>query len=292
LTQAGGFALKRLRMQDGLEIAYRDYAPLEPEGRARRSMVCLPGITRNSSDFHVPAQRWHRRRRVVAIDLRGRGLSERDPSARSYRPEVYLADIRALHTALDLGAAIYCGTSLGAFLIMGLAVFSPTFLRAAILNDASPVVDPALVRDLRRNAEPLTTFRPRDFDEAKARLKQALPHLGLTLESDWDALTDGSYHPGPDGRLVATWDPKLVERMAGSPPEERLWPLFAALKATPTLLVRGGKSGFVSDATLERMHAVHPALASVTVPNAGHSPTLKEPATAAAIDRFLEETDE
>lgn len=289
MLQEGGFRQGRLRVQDGLEMAYRDYPPLEPAGRHRLPLLCLAGITRNSSDFHVPAQRWRRRRRVIAPDLRGRGLSERDPTGRSYRPEVYVADLHALCCALGVGRAVLCGTSLGAFLIMGMAVLLPTLVQAAILNDASPVIDPELIRGLRRNAEPLTRLRPADHAAAKAFLKQTLPHIGLTLESDWDQLTLGTYRPGPDGRLQATWDPKLVGSLSGAPPEERLWPLFAALRAKPLLLVRGGRSDFVTDATLARMQALHPGMAQVTVPGAGHSPTLKEPETADVIDRFLEE---
>ncbi|GAB5470784.1 MAG: alpha/beta hydrolase [Rhodospirillales bacterium] len=278
-------------MQDGLEIAFRDYPPLDPEGRQRLPLFCLAGITRNSNDFHVPALHWSARRRVLAMDLRGRGASGRDPSGKSYHPEAYLADIHSLLTALDLGPAIFCGTSLGAYLIMGIATFFPTAIAAAILNEASPVIDPALVESIQRNAKPLTALRPPDLASAKASLKEALPHLGLSIESDWDALTEGSYWPGPDGRLVATWDPLLVKRMDPAPPPERLWPFFGALKGFPLLLVRGGKSGFVTDETLARMQAVHPEMAVVTVASAGHSPTLKEPISAAAIDRFFEEID-
>ncbi|MEO1194348.1 MAG: alpha/beta hydrolase [Pseudomonadota bacterium] len=280
-----------LRVQDGLKLAYRDYPPLDPQGRARLPLFCLAGITRNSNDFHVPALHWSKTRRVIALDLRGRGLSERDPSGKSYHPEAYLSDIRCVLTALDLGRVIFCGTSLGGYLVMGVALFSPTAIAAAILNEASPVVDPALVESIQRNATPLTSLRPKDHESAKAALKEALPHLGLTIESDWDALTEGSYQPDAEGQLVCTWDPLLVAHMDPAPTQERLWPFFGALKSFPLLLVRGGKSGFITDETLARMQALHAGMGVVTVPGAGHSPTLKEPETAAAIDRFFQEID-
>ncbi len=291
MEQEDRFIQKGTTAQDGLTIAYRDYPPLDPEGWKRRPMVCLAGITRNSSDFHIPALRWSERRRVIAADMRGRGKSDFDPSGRSYRPEVYVRDLQALLAVLDLGPAVFCGTSLGAFLITGLSVFLPTALHSAILNEASPVIDPLLVKAIRVNAGPLTQLRPASLAEAKAVLKEKLPHIGLTIESDWDALTEGSYQPGPDGRLRPTWDPLLVDRIDPPPPPQRLWPFFLAMKRLPLLLVRGGKSDFVTDETLAQMQGALPQMTVVTVPGAGHSPTLKEPITAAAIDRFLEEQD-
>ncbi len=291
MEQEDRFIQKHLTAQDGLTLAYRDYPPLEPEGWRRRPLVCLAGITRNSSDFHIPALRWSQTRRVIAPDMRGRGKSERDPSGKSYHPEAYIADIHALLTHLDFGPAIFCGTSLGAYLITGLAVFLPTAVQSAILNEASPVIDPTLVQSIQGRSVWLTTYRPKDYAEAKATLKERLPHLGLTIETDWDALTEGSYQPDEKGQLCATWDPLLVKRMDPAPPPERLWPFFLALKGRPLLLVRGGKSGFVTDETLAVLKAAHPQMDVVTVPTAGHSPTLKEPNSAAAIDRFLKEQD-
>ncbi len=286
-----GFIQRRLSAQDGLEIAFRDYPPLKPGAARQKPIVYLPGITRNSNDFHVPAMHLRKRRRIIALDLRGRGLSDRDPSGKSYRPETYLLDIHALLTALDLGPTIFCGTSLGAFLTMGVAMLFPTHVHGAILNDASPVIDQALIDRLRGSVAHLTYLRPKDAAEAKAALKETLTHSGLTLEEDWEDLTEGSYQPGPDGRLVATWDPLLAERIEKAPPEEELWPIFLALRRWPILLVRGGKSDFVTDETLARMQRAHGQMSVVTVPTAGHAPTLREPISIAAIDRYLEEID-
>ncbi len=286
-----GFIQRRISAQDGLEIAFRDYPPLDPAGRRRTPIVSLAGITRNSNDFDVPASHFRQRRRIIALDMRGRGASGRDPSGKSYQPETYLLDIHAVLTALNLGPAIFCGTSLGAFLTMGVAVLFPTAVHGAILNDASPVIDQSLIDRLRSNAKHLTHLRPKDVAEAKAALKEALAHTGLTLESDWDALTEGTYQPGPDGRLIATWDPLLAGQIEKAPREEELWPIFLALKRWPILLVRGGKSDFVTDQTMARMQTAHGQMSVVTVPSAGHSPTLKEPISIAAIDRYLEEID-
>ena len=56
----------------------------------------------------------------------------------------------------------------------------------------------------------------------------------------------------------------------------------------PTLLVRGGRSDVLGEATAERMAAALPKAELVTVPEVGHAPTLDEAAVTAAIDRLLD----
>ena len=55
--------------EDGLRLHYRDYA-----GPADKALViCIPGLTRNARDFEALAATLATRRRVLCLDLRGRG---------------------------------------------------------------------------------------------------------------------------------------------------------------------------------------------------------------------------
>jgi len=60
---------------DGIKLHYRDYAG----PRERPPILCIPGLTRNARDFEPVADRYAGAWRVLAIDLRGRGLSGHDP---------------------------------------------------------------------------------------------------------------------------------------------------------------------------------------------------------------------
>ena len=68
--------------RDGLKLHYRDYA-----GRTDRPpLLMLHGLTRNSRDFENVAARYAGDWRVIAVDFRGRGQSERDPNSAQYVP--------------------------------------------------------------------------------------------------------------------------------------------------------------------------------------------------------------
>jgi len=285
-----GFVQGYVTAQDGLRLAFRDYG--REHGAARTPLVCLPGLMRNGADFHRVAGRLSERRRVIALDLRGRGRSDYDPTGKSYNPWVYLGDIKQVLIALDLPPAVFCGTSLGAFLTMGLSAVAPTALAGAILNDASPDVDPEAISDISERVGELGSDLPASWDEAVPHLKKLLPKARFRSEDDWVRMARGTYREDSDGRLVADWDPAVAGTLGGDVPGEQLWRLFGALRSFPLLVVRGGQSAFVKDKTLSRMQAMHHDMKVLTVEDAGHAPSLFEEESQAAMDSFLDGIDD
>jgi pimeloyl-ACP methyl ester carboxylesterase len=78
---------RRYLAEDGLSLYYRDYGdPLS----AAIPVLCLPGLTRNSRDFHALASRLADERRVICPDYRGRGKSDYDPDPANYHPTVHV----------------------------------------------------------------------------------------------------------------------------------------------------------------------------------------------------------
>jgi pimeloyl-ACP methyl ester carboxylesterase len=275
-----------LRAADGLRLAWREYGDaLEP----RLPVLCLAGLTRNANDFHDLALALAPRR-VVTLDLRGRGGSDWDPTGRSYRPEAYLDDVRQALAAKGLGPVVVCGTSLGGYLAMGLGLLAPTALAGVILNDAGPDPDTAALADIARYMADLVDRPPADWASAQAALRGRLTSLGLRSARDWEIFTRGTFVEA-DGRLRVSWDPGLGRAMARQPRLPDLWPLFGALRPFPTLLLRGGNSPLLRVETVERMRRLHPGLEVVTVPGAGHTPTLLEPESRAPVDDFLQRLD-
>jgi pimeloyl-ACP methyl ester carboxylesterase len=125
---------------DGLNLYCRVYASAQQQNP---TVLCLPGLTRNSRDFAVLAAHLATRYRVLTPDLRGRGRSDHDPHWQNYHPGTYLADIWALLQAQPSGRIAVIGTSLGALLAMAMAAERPETVAGIVLNDAGPEIDPA-----------------------------------------------------------------------------------------------------------------------------------------------------
>src|SRR5690348_4709600 len=106
---------RSVRLNDGLAMAFRDYAG----GReGQPPLLCLHGLTRNSRDFADFAERHAGRYRVIAPDFRGRGFSDFDPVPTRYNPLTYGGDVLQLLDSLDIPEAIFVGTSLGGLVTM------------------------------------------------------------------------------------------------------------------------------------------------------------------------------
>jgi pimeloyl-ACP methyl ester carboxylesterase len=276
------FRERYLTAQDGLRLYFRDYGdPLSPH----LPLLCLTGIVRNSADFADLAARHAGERRVICLDYRGRGRSAYDRNWRNYDPFVYVGDIAHLIAATGLERVIAVGTSLGAVLVMGLAVLKPTVLGAVVLNDFGPEVVPGGVA---RILHYIGADHPQpDWGSAVRYLRQLLPTLSIRTDEGWLKMARGTYREGADGRLHFDWDVTLAKplaRSSGTVPD--LWPYFRALRRVPTLALRGDLSDVLSAETFERMALAKPDLLRVTVANAGHAPTLNEP-EAAAVDEFI-----
>ncbi len=273
---------------DGLQLFYRDFAPLTRSPKL--PVLCLPGLTRNSRDFTHVAERIRQDRRVFCADLRGRGRSQHDPVWQNYHPGTYLADIGLLLQDAGVTRCVLLGTSLGGILSMLLAAMNPQLVAGVILNDVGPEVAPEglarIAAYVGRHAPPAS------WDEAVATVRATyeIGMPGLTHE-EWVAHTKRSYSDA-GGVPRLDMDPMIGEavRSAPSAAAPDLWALFAALLPVPTLALRGAASDILAVATFDRMLREKPDLVRVEVPQRGHTPMLDEPVSVAAIDEFLAHT--
>src|SRR6202158_5897918 len=116
---------------DGLRLHVRDYgAP----NVSTVPVVCLPGLARTTADFDALAAALalaKSPRRAIAIDSRGRGQSEYDPDPQHYNLAVELSDVMAVLIALQIGPAVFVGSSRGGILTMLLAAAHPATIVGA-----------------------------------------------------------------------------------------------------------------------------------------------------------------
>lgn len=271
---------QRFSARDGLRLGALEWA-----GDATATpLLCLPGLSRTALDFGGVAARQAGRRRVVALDHAGHGLSDRAADPARYRVELALRDVLDAMAALHLHRVVVLGTSFGGILGMALSVLRPTGLAGLVLNDVGPRIEPAgtgFVRDFIGRDPGFSTA-----EQATEFLRGALPPLGLD-DVGWRRMTDLTYARGEDGLLHPRWDTRLAERVTEGAAPADLWGLFDGLAGVPLLLVWGQESNILSATTVQRMRQARPDMAVASLPGIGHSPTLEEPAAIAALDRFL-----
>lgn len=274
---------------DGLRLYARDYAPAE--GPARLPVISIHGLTRNSADFGVIAGLIaHSGRRVLAVDVRGRGRSDRAPDPMTYTPDVYARDVLALMEQAGIDRAVFLGTSMGGLITMTLAGLKPRVIAAAILNDVGPeVAAEGLTRIAGYTGQPVVI---ESWDDAAAYAQRineaALPHYQA---ADWAAFARRTFREGTEGAPVLDYDPDIsapIKAAGAKALVPTLWPAFRRLtKKAPTLLVRGGTSDLLSPAIADKMRKAAPDMACVEIPDVGHAPMLDEPEARAAIFEFL-----
>lgn len=281
-----GFREAHAIAADGLRLYYRDYGAAQP-GRA--PVLCLAGLTRNAKDFHDLARRLSPQRRVIAVDLRGRGRSDRDPrGAAGYIPPVELDDVLRLIEQAELGPAVVIGTSRGGILAMLMATVRPDLLRGVVLNDIGPELDPVGIARIRGYVG--IGQAPESWEAAASALKALHgAHFPGLSAAEWQAYARRTYAER-EGRPAFDYDPAIGESLRGAPAGD-LWPHFAALGPIPTLVLRGAYSDLLSAETMARMREQKPDLVAVTVPDRGHVPFLDETEAVAAIDAFLARID-
>ncbi len=278
------FAEKYFRSRDGLKLYYRDYAG----DSSKAPVLYLPGLTRNSSDFHRGADHIAPGRRVICPDQRGRGRSQYDLNWLNYHPGMYVDDMWTLLRELSIERVVVIGTSLGGVMAMVMASMRPQQLAGVVLNDVGPELE--LIGSARIQSYVGKTHTIATWDEAIAHVSQTFAGVYPDLTAArWAEFARNSFEEDAEGRVRYAYDPKIADLMRllpyGLMPP--MWYAYASLRSIPTLAIRGALSDLLSSHVFERMRREKPDLQQLTVPNRGHAPLLHEPQCQEAIDRFL-----
>jgi pimeloyl-ACP methyl ester carboxylesterase len=278
---------------DDLRLYVRHYpAPDE----SARSVICLPGLTRNARDFNVLAtylsRHPERPRNVYCLDYRGRGRSQYDRHWRNYTPFTELLDTLDFLTLRGLHKVGIVGTSRGGMIAMLMAALRPTAMGPVVLNDIGPVIE---TRGLARIIGYVGRMPvPKTWPDAAMILREMNEHAFPAFsDAQWEEIAKDVFEEHK-GRPARAYDRKLARALGTidlSRPVPEMWPQFIALGQVPTFVLRGENSDVLSESTLETMVERHPNLRTMTVPDQGHAPVLKEPETIEAIGAFFAAND-
>jgi len=280
----------RYTSNDGLALHARDY-PATAGMAARLPVICIHGLTRNAADFDEFAPLVARQgRRVLALDVRGRGESQRDPNPDNYNPKVYADDVTRLMADLGIPRAVFVGTSMGGMITMQVAAQDIALVAAAVLNDIGPVIS---ANGLARIAGYTGKSAAVDSWQDAACYVRGINACAFPDNDDaeWEKWARRAFAPDAAGRLAPRYDPNIaIALQTGKLRPTSLSLRMAFRKLTherPVLLVRGALSDLLEERQTAWMRRAAPTMQYVEVPNVGHAPMLTEPVALDTILRFL-----
>jgi pimeloyl-ACP methyl ester carboxylesterase len=281
----------RFTSSDGLSLYARDYPAAS--GEARLPVICIHGLTRNSGDFDELAPMLAAQgRRVLAVDVRGRGASARDPDPSHYQPPTYAGDIISLANALGIARAVFIGTSMGGIITMTLAMRRLDLIAAAVLNDVGPTLSPkglARIASYAGKGASASTWE-QAADYIRAINLSAFPD---NSDAEWAKWAHRAFEENAQGQLQLRYDPNIAQPLqTGKLKASSIIARMAFRRLAnnkPTLLVRGMLSDLIEPEQAAAMRRAAPRMHYAEVPGVGHAPMLTEPAALAALKAFLEQ---
>jgi len=249
---------------------------------AQPVLVCVHGLTRNHHDFDRLIEVFADRFYIVAPDLPGRGESEWLESPALYQPLSYLEALSHLLAWLDR-PVMWLGTSLGGICGMLLAAAPKTPIMRLILNDIGPFVPAAALARIGSYVMPPERFS--DLAALEAYLRTVQTGFGPMNDADWRHMAETSIRTLPDGGLALHYDPAIAAGFVNAAPQDlNLWPAYHAITC-PRMVIRGGRSDLLTGELLAELTGQ--GAVGLTVPDAGHAPSLNDAESLCAIGDFL-----
>jgi pimeloyl-ACP methyl ester carboxylesterase len=213
------------------------------EGKGKE-VLCVHGLTANCRCWDVIASSLAPKHKVIAMDLRGRGLSDSPPSG--YSVENHCKDILALMDDQGLEHPVLMGHSLGAFISLVFAAKNPRRVDRLILVDGGGKLSAAQLNKVFAGIKPsldrLGKVFP-DFESYLALLKQA-PFL-----QPWNSFFDTYFRYEVEdvkGGVRSRVRAEHIEEEAGSLRNIDSSQFYGKVKA-PTLILRATKGMLVED---------------------------------------------
>ena len=258
---------------DGIQLAF-GYWP----GRGS-PLVALHGLTASYVTFVGIAERLAGRRALFALDLRGRGRSDKPPAP--YGMAQHAADVAAAMRSMDLGPSVILGHSMGGFVATALAEQAPELVAGLVLIDGgyAPIIAGS---GSQQNLDAALTLRINQLRqtyasrEAYRQFWRAQPHFPPEAWSPWiEAFLDYEIDGVPPVlRPRASEDGVRADLMEGLD-RERIIGRCRQLRV-PVLMLRAS-AGFVpgspplfSDAMVEEMRACIPQMEEHLIPDSTH----------------------
>ena len=259
---------------DGIQI---QLAVLEGKGK---QILCIHGLTANFRFWDCLASALSPQYRVIGMDLRGRGLSDKPNTG--YSIEHHCKDILALMNDQGLERPVLMGHSLGAFISLVFAAKHPQRVDRLILVDGGGKLSETQMSKVFAGIKPSLDRLGKTFPSFKdyiSQMKQA-PYL-----QPWNSYMETYFHYEVEkvkGGLRSRVHPKHIEEEAknlGKVDSKQ----FYKKVTSPTLILRATKGLLAKDDlvlpkdVVERMVRGIPNAKKVDLKGTNHYSILLQP---------------
>ena len=232
---------------NGVRLSYLDYGEGDP------AVIIVPGITSPAATWDFVAVELADKRRVVVLDVRGRGYS--DKPEEGYTLPSYAADVSALAEELSLEKPVVLGHSMGARIAAALGALEPDMAGGLIVVDpplTGPGRDPypTSVEDFKQQLA--EGYRGTSVDEIR-RFYPRWSERELQIRCDW----------------LPSCDAYAVVETHRNFDAEDLFVYWSQLKG-PTLFIYGEQSPAVTAAGVADIREANPLAEIVGISAAAH----------------------
>ncbi len=202
-----------------INLHYLDWPGTEP------TLLCIHGLTGNAHCWNMLADRMHKGERIIAVDVRGRGKSDKPPDGK-YGFARHARDVEVLLKELKIGPVTVMGWSMGAYIAILLAAESPELVNSIVLVDGGGIphafLSPEGMQMARSTIDRLGMVYPtmKDYFNFWKENASYIPwseYFELYLKADVEEREDGSVvclgsaeGVNEDINDLKKWDPEAV----------------------------------------------------------------------------------
>ncbi len=217
---------------NGIRLHYLDHPGDGP------TLILMHGITANAHEFEgLLRAGLSPQLRVLAVDLRGRGLSDYPDGP--YGVSDHVDDIVGMMDALGIEQSIIGGHSYGGLLTYFMAANHPDRVTKCVVMDAPAEVDPKILEQIKPSLDRLTMTFP-SWDEYLALVK-SMPYYQGWWDDGLEEFFRNDIRENPDGTIQARAHPEHIAAVAAGGLDVD-WPATVKRITQPTLMLRAPDS--------------------------------------------------
>ena len=253
------------------KIAYLEYG-----AHHSNTIICIHGLTRNSSDYHFLALKLEKNGyRVIVPDIAGRGESDNLNNTHDYNYHFYRDDLLKLADFLNIDECFWIGTSMGGIIAFLLNEERPYFIKKLILNDIGPQISSKTTKQIHNYLLKIPEIFS-SFEEIERKIKLAFTFFGISRKEDWDFFIQHSIKKNDDNTYSFRYDLGIFNSLSDNAElnkelrGEGIWDLWEKL-TMPILLIWGNVSTMLTSDTIKKMQQVR-NMDKITICNVGHTP--------------------